>query len=99
MRALHIHPAASRELDQALGWCQERFGRKVSDRLLLQFDRAATLLRTQPEIGSPAAEAGFRKLALPRFPYSLIYRIEGNRIVVLALHHQRRRPGYWVGRR
>lgn len=100
MLSLTVHPAASRELDAALAWCHDRFGRRVSDRLLLQFDRAATLLKTHPEIGSADA-AGARKLPLPRFPYSVIYRIEadGQRIVVLALHHQRRKAGYWVGRR
>ncbi|MFG6416263.1 type II toxin-antitoxin system RelE/ParE family toxin [Roseateles sp. DC23W] len=100
MQSLTVHPAASRELDEALTWCRERFGRRISDRLLLQFDRAATLLRAHPEIGSVDA-SGARKLPLPRFPYSVIYRIEadGERIVVMALHHQRRKAGYWVGRR
>lgn len=81
-------------------WCHERFGPRVSGRLLLQFDLAATLLRTHPEIGAADA-SGARKLPLPRFPYSVIYRIEadGRRTVVLALHHQRRKAGYWVGRR
>lgn len=93
MLALTVHPAAARELDEALTWCHERFGRRISDRLLLQFDRVATLLRAHPEIGA-ADVAGVRKLPLPRFPYSVVYRI-----VVLALHHQRRKAGYWVGRR
>lgn len=100
MIALIVHPAAARELDEALRWCRERFGARISDRLLLQFDRAAALLRTHPEMGSADA-AGARKLPLPRFPYTLIYRLDldGQRLVVLALQHQRRQAGYWVGRR
>jgi len=100
MLSLTVHPAAGRELDEALTWCSERFGRRISDRLLLQFDRAATLLRTHPENGAADA-SGARRLRLPRFPYSVVYRIEadGHRIVELALHHQRRKAGYWVGRR
>jgi plasmid stabilization system protein ParE len=100
MLTLIVHPAASLELDQAMAWCRSRFGRRVSDRLLQQFERAAALLKTHPEIGT-ADEAGARKLPLPHFPYSLVYRLDGDRqqIVVLALHHQRREAGYWVGRR
>ena len=100
MFTLIVHPAAVRELDEALSWCRERFGSRISDRLLLQFDRAAVLLQTHPEMGSADA-AGARKLPMPRFPYALIYRLdaEGQRIVVLAFLHQRRQAGYWVGRR
>lgn len=97
---LVVHPAASRELDDALTWCRERFGRSVSDRLLREFDRAAALLNAHPEMGT-VDDTGARKLPLPRFPYTVVYRFErdGPRIVVLALHHQRREAGYWVGRR
>ncbi|MBA3346286.1 MAG: type II toxin-antitoxin system RelE/ParE family toxin [Gemmatimonadales bacterium] len=37
-------------------------------------------------------------MALRRFPYSLLYRIETDRIYVLAVMHHRRRPGYWTDR-
>ena len=36
-----------------------------------------------------------RKLVLKRFPYSVMYWIDGEVIVVTAIAHQRRRPGYW----
>jgi len=97
---LIVHPAAVCELDEALTWCRERFGRRVSDNLLKQFDRAAALLKAHPELGT-ADDAGARRLPLPRFPYTLVYRIQGDgqQVVVLALHHQRREAGYWVERR
>jgi len=31
--------------------------------------------------------------------YYVAYEIVGNEIVVLAVAHTKRRPGYWVGRR
>jgi mRNA-degrading endonuclease RelE of RelBE toxin-antitoxin system len=37
----------------------------------------------------------WRRLSLKVFPYRIIYRIEGSEIVVYALAHVRRRPGYW----
>jgi toxin ParE1/3/4 len=39
-----------------------------------------------------------RKLVLGRFPYSLMFWIDGDVIVVSAIAHQRRRPGYWRDR-
>lgn len=36
---------------------------------------------------------------MPNFPYSLIYRhVEDDEVVLLALAHHRRRPGYWRSR-
>lgn len=36
-----------------------------------------------------------RKLVLERFPYSVMYWIDGDVIAVSVIAHQRRRPGYW----
>ena len=35
-----------------------------------------------------------RRLLVKRFPYQLIYRVEGDEIVIYAVAHQARRPGY-----
>ncbi|MBT3222748.1 MAG: type II toxin-antitoxin system RelE/ParE family toxin [Proteobacteria bacterium] len=37
----------------------------------------------------------FRKCTMRRFPYSLFYVLEQDAVVVLAVAHSRRRPGYW----
>jgi len=44
------------------------------------------------------AKAGARRLPMSRFPYTLVYRIEGEVIHVIALMHQSRMPDYWRGR-
>ncbi|MBW2708669.1 MAG: type II toxin-antitoxin system RelE/ParE family toxin [Deltaproteobacteria bacterium] len=36
-----------------------------------------------------------RHKLLRRFPYSVLYVIEHDRIRVMAISHQKRRPGYW----
>jgi plasmid stabilization system protein ParE len=94
---LVVHPAAQRELDAALQWSRAEFGRPVAARLLRRFDRAGELLMGQPMLGSPA-EANARRLPLHGFPYTLVYRVEGAVVHVLALMHQSRLPDYWVGR-
>jgi hypothetical protein len=32
---------------------------------------------------------------LAGFPFSLLFRIDGEGLFVVAVAHQRRRPGYW----
>ena len=61
-------------------------------------DQAYRLLCDFPFLGEHAVH-GTRILALHNFPYSLIYRIQGDEIRVIAIAHHSRRPGYWRGRR
>jgi toxin ParE1/3/4 len=39
-----------------------------------------------------------RRVVLTEFPYSIIYRPEAEGIVIFAIAHQSRLPGYWRGR-
>jgi plasmid stabilization system protein ParE len=48
----------------------------------------------------PAGEHGTRELVLPwRFPYTIVYRIHGNVLVIVAIAHQSREPRFWSHRR
>ncbi len=40
----------------------------------------------------------FRRFLLNRFPYKMLYVIENNRILVIAVSHQHRQPDYWIER-
>ena len=42
--------------------------------------------------------ANTRRCRLKRFPYGVIYAVEANKILVLAIAHLHRKPGYWSGR-
>ena len=35
---------------------------------------------------------------MQRYPYSLVYIVRDPKIVIIAVAHQRRRPGYWLSR-
>ncbi|HEU0186524.1 MAG TPA: type II toxin-antitoxin system RelE/ParE family toxin [Gallionellaceae bacterium] len=40
----------------------------------------------------------FRRFLLNRFPYKMLYVIENNRILVIAVSHQHRQPDYRIER-
>ncbi len=46
----------------------------------------------------PESEPGVRRALFPRYPYSVLFAIEPKGIVILAIAHGRRRPGYWQAR-
>ena len=37
-----------------------------------------------------------RKCLLHKFPYKLLYAIESDHLLIIAVAHQHRRPDYWV---
>ena len=44
----------------------------------------------------PAGEHGTRHFVLPsRFPYTIVYRVRDQDIVIVAIAHHSREPGYW----
>ena len=40
----------------------------------------------------------FRRYLIPRFPYGLMYAVQGDTIYVAAVMHLKRKPGYWASR-
>lgn len=59
--------------------------------------RAEGLIAELPK-AAPEIRHGIRKRALRTFRFSLLYAIEKQGILILALAHHSRRPGYWIGR-
>lgn len=56
-------------------------------------------VRENPMAYATDDESGVRYGALHRFPYTVVYVELDDRIWVVAVAHQHRRPGYWARRR
>jgi plasmid stabilization system protein ParE len=68
-------------------------------RFVDEFERCIAFILRHPEASPLATPRGSRrKLMGQRFQYSIYYAIEPDRIRVLAVAHQRRRPFYWLRR-
>jgi len=59
-----------------------------------EFDRAIRRLEQFPESGAPLTD-DMRRSQLDRFPYGIIYYVEPQSVVVLAVMHLHRRPDAW----
>jgi toxin ParE1/3/4 len=46
----------------------------------------------------PSIFGGCRYCSLGRYPFRIVFRDEPDRLVVAAIAHVKRRPGYWRGR-
>jgi len=75
----------------------ETASRGLGQEFLDDLQRTVDALRASPELGR-ATGGGLRRALFRRFPFLLIYAHEPGEIIVVAVAHQRRRPGYWRGR-
>lgn len=96
MRRFKLLTIAERELlDSARFYNQESAG--VGDRLVDEFLSVMERLCRHPESGARISKR-LRVTRFRQFPYSVVYKIEDELILVVAVAHQSRRPGYWKGR-
>lgn len=93
---VRLHPQARAELVEARNWYYER-SPLSSVAFAHAVDQAISRIRTAPN-AYPAADHGTRKLVLQRFPFNIFYRVGETEILIVAVAHQKRRPGYWSGR-
>src|SRR5690349_14765143 len=87
---------AETEILEALDWYDERSplaARAFVYELNGVIVRAARSPETWPKIFG-----GARRIVFPHFPFSLVFRMIGDVVEVVAVAHQRRRPSYWRNR-
>ncbi|MEW6095732.1 MAG: type II toxin-antitoxin system RelE/ParE family toxin [bacterium] len=85
-----IRPEAEDDLKEAFLWYEDRRLGLGYD-FLLQVDAGIMFIERNPEVNSLEYK-GTRKHLIKRFPYKIIYLIEKERIIVLAVIHGKRSP-------
>jgi plasmid stabilization system protein ParE len=87
---------ARQELEDAVCFYEREYsglGRRFKE----EVRKAALRLAEYPKAWS--IERGeVRKCLLHKFPYKLLYSVEEDHILVIAIAHQHRKPDYWVDR-
>ncbi len=64
-------------------------------------DAAVAGIGETPRMGSlvpGVSDRTIRRRPVRRFPYHVVYMELSDRLQILAIAHDRRRPGYWAGR-
>ncbi len=46
----------------------------------------------------PKNELGIQRRLVRRFPYSILYAVHENEVIIIAIMHQKQKPRYWIGR-
>ncbi|HEY4242034.1 MAG TPA: type II toxin-antitoxin system RelE/ParE family toxin [Kofleriaceae bacterium] len=93
---IRIHDLAIEEIAREIEYYELR-AVGLGAALLAEIRAAIALIDAFPRIGAfDRKRRPERRIApLDRFPFTLPYEIGVEEIVVLALAHRRRKPGYW----
>ena len=65
---------------------------------LVRYDAIVASIRTRPR-RFRSIRRGVRKARMTRFPYVIYFELLSDRLHILAVAHQHRRPFYWLERR
>jgi toxin ParE1/3/4 len=88
-----FHAEALAEYREAVRYYAHR-DRAVALRLIEEVERVIGEISEAPERWSIVDE-DVRRCLTRRFPYAVLYTIEADFILIVAVAHGRREPGYW----
>ena len=95
---LIVLEAAQAELEEAQAYYLQHSTPPIAAAFVADFEHGAQRLLQFPLAGRQIS-SNLRALPIRHFPYSIVYQATDDAITIRAIAHQRRRPGYWGGRR
>jgi plasmid stabilization system protein ParE len=97
-RTLRSSQPASEEFTEAVRWYEQQ-RRGLGAEFFDAVAATTVLIEAHPEIGTTVRDDPVtRRVLVPRFPYQVVYRLTATEIIVVAIAHLKRRPGYWKNR-
>ena len=92
-----FHPDARQDLREGKAFYRHR-SPLAAVAFAKEVDRAISRISETP-FRYPEGDHGTRTFSFPwRFPYTLIYKIGEGRIIIIAVAHHSKEPGYWRDR-
>ena len=97
MKRFRFHPAARTETRAAASWYREQ-SQEAARSFTGAVMHGVQSIRERPEAWAIWRRTAVRRRVLRQFPYSLFFIIENDTVVIVAVAHHKRRPGYWLPR-
>ena len=93
MKKIILKDDAEKELQEAFFWYMRK-DRNIALDFFNEVVNAVEKIANSPKAW-PAMGRRHRKFLLEKFPYNIFYREENDFIIIDAIAHQKRKPGYW----
>ena len=96
MASVLVTSAAERDFTEALCWYAER-SQRAAEGFDAEFARAMTQIASDPA-RFPRCDDVHRFYLMRRYPYQVIFRELEGQLILVAVAHASRKPGYWADR-
>jgi plasmid stabilization system protein ParE len=96
MTGIRFLPPAEAEFLQAMAHYEEQAPGLGAD-FVAEIERVVALIVAHPQLGTPGPW-DTRRILIRRFPFNVVYQPQPDFLLIVAVAHQRRRPGYWRAR-
>mgnify|MGYP003462549314 FL=1 len=96
-----FHPEALAEFDADVDWYDERefgLGGRFADEVRLAIKAACDSPQAWTKWPEWDRYPTVRSTGVEAFPYRVVYFVEAERLVIVAVSHSKRRPRYWQDR-
>lgn len=96
MTSFRFHPEARAEARQAAEWYRAR-SIAAARGFAISLDDGIRAICEHPEAWPTwPGRDDVRRRVLRRYPFTIVYLVDGEAVVIVAVAHQKRRPGYWL---
>lgn len=96
MKDLALHPEANAEMIEVARYYEDR-SPGLGAIFLDEVEKVFLRIREAPQ-SWPIVRGPYRRCLLHKFPLGVIYRVDPDRIFVMAVANLRRKPHYWIPR-
>ncbi|MBN1867861.1 type II toxin-antitoxin system RelE/ParE family toxin [Candidatus Sumerlaeota bacterium] len=97
MRPVRFYPEAEAEMIDAASWYASR-QTDLGKRFLASIQDSLNKIQINPTL-YPVVEGDVRRCLTKTFPFGILFRVQTDRIVVVAVMHLHRDPDCWKQRR
>jgi plasmid stabilization system protein ParE len=94
--ALVFHPSVRIDMDDAYTWYETQNPGRGED-FLSSVEKVLDAIQNNPEMHAKIY-GDVRRCLTRRFPYGVFYRLETDRICIVAVYHAKRDPAGWKSR-
>jgi len=95
MKSFRILSQASEELEASVAYYNSQQA-DLGSALLAEFENTKDRILELP-LAARVVRGNLRKRPIHRFPYFVLYRVNDDEVIIVAVAHRRRRPGFWIG--
>ena len=97
--ALVFHPSVRIDMDDAYTWYEtQNRGRGEEFLLTPLLQKVLGRIKNNPEMHGKESYGDVQRCLTRRFPYGVFYRVDADRICIVAVYHAKRDPAGWKSR-